>query len=76
MKANSQYVWFENLCIRLHNGRVREHTSWLQPALIHIFTNKKEQSVLFIKLKRADYISGNISGSYSKPQRMTNGLTL
>jgi len=73
MKANSQYVWFENVCVRLHNGRVREH---IPPALIHVTTNKKEQNVLFKKLKRAGYIGGKISGSYSKPQGMTNGLTL
>jgi hypothetical protein len=76
MKATSQYVWFEKLCVRLHNGRVREHIGCLQSALIHIITNKKEQSVLFIKLKGAGSISGNISGSYSKPQGMTNRLTL
>jgi hypothetical protein len=75
MKANSRYVWFENVYVRLHNRRVREHIRWLPPVLIHINSNKKEQSVLFIKLKRAGYISWNISGSYSKPQGMTNELT-
>jgi hypothetical protein len=76
IKASSQYVWFENLFVRLHNGKVRVHISSLPPALIHIITNKKEQDVLFIKLRRAGYISGNISGSYSKQQGMTNALTL
>jgi hypothetical protein len=73
MKANSQYVWFENVSVRFHNGRVREH---IPLALIHITTNKKEQNVLFIKFKRAGYIGGYISGSYSKPHGTTNGLTL
>jgi hypothetical protein len=42
IKAGSQYIWFENLSVRLHNGRVREHISSLPPALGHIITNKKE----------------------------------